>query len=146
MKPQLHNEVYTSIKNYQRTRADSESAPPENLYELTQLARKMLMEEQLEVSRVRPLFWSMIETYVDRFQTFPFDAVKALHSYLELIECSSEEMHAIVKNIEKVHINRYGRAMKQATQLIVKRDTFEEEVKDLRDSLKYASMVEFIES
>ena len=146
MKPQLKNEVITSIENHRRTRADNESASPKNLDELTQLARRMLMEEQLEVSKVRPLFWSMIETYVDRFQTFPFDIVKALHCHLEVIECSSEEMHAIVKNIEEVHINRYGHPMKQATRLISEKDTLEEEIKELRDSLRYASMVETIES
>ena len=105
----------------------------------------MLMQEQLEVSKVRPLFWSMIETYVDRFHTFPFDIVKALHCHLELIDCSSEDMHAIVKNIEEVHMDRYGHPMKQSTQLISEKDTLEEEMKELRDSLKYASLVESIE-
>lgn len=146
MKPQLKDEVITSIEKHRRTRADDDSSPPKNLDELMQLARTMLMEEHLEVSKVRPLFWSMIETYVDRFHTFPFDIVKALHCHLELIDCSSEEMHAMVKNIEEVHVNRYGHPMKQSTKLISEKDTLEDEIKELRDSLKYASMVETIES
>ena len=146
MKPQLKDEVITLIENLRRTPAETKITPPENLDELMQLARKMLMQEQLEVSKVRPLFWSMIETYVDRFHTFPFDIVKALHCHLELIDCSSEEMHAMVKSIEEVHVNRYGHPMKQSTRLISEKDTLEEEIKDLRDSLRYASMVETIES
>lgn len=145
MKPQLKNEVITSIQDHPRNRVDNTTTAPKNLDELTQLARTMLMQEQLEVSKVRPLFWSMIEIYVDRFQAFPFDVVKALHSYLELIDCSSEEMHDIVKNIEEMHVSRYGHPMKQATQLISEKDTLEEEIKELRDSLKYASMVDSIE-
>ena len=146
MKPQLKNEVITSIEKHLRTRADNQCAPPKNLDELTQLARTMLMEEQLDVSKVRPLFWSMIETYVDRFHTFPFDIVKALHCHLELIDCSSEDMHAIVKNIEEVHMKRYAHPMKQSTRLLSEKETLEDEIKELRDSLKYASMVDSIES
>ena len=145
MKPQLNDEVITSIEKHRRTRVDNDTASPKNLDELTQLARTMLMQEHLEVSKVRPLFWSMIETYVDRFHTFPFDIVKALHCHLELIDCSSEDMHAIVKNIEEVHMNRYGHPMKQATQMLSEKETLEEEIKALRDSLKYASLVESIE-
>lgn len=146
MKPQLKNEVITSIEKHRRTRADKQSAPPKNIDELTQLARTMLMQEQLEVSKVRPLFWSMIETYVDRFHTFPFDIVKALHCHLELIDCSSEEMHDIVKIIEEMHINRYSQPMKQSTQLLSEKETLEDEIKELRDSIKYASLVESIET
>lgn len=146
MKPQLKNEVITSIQKHRHAHAGNKGVAPKDLDELIQLARKMLMDEQLEVSKVKPLFWSMVETYVDRFQVFPFDVVKTLHSYLELIECSSEEMHAVVKTIEEMHVSRYGKAMKQTTKLLAEKDTLEDEIKNLRDSLKYASMVDVVET
>lgn len=145
MKPQLKSEVITSIDNHrlnhQNSGAGEQNTTPKNLDELTQLARKMLMEESLEVSKIKPLFWSMIEIYIDRFQAFPFDVAKALQSYLELNEYPADQMQNLVSQLEEMYALKYGRPMKQSTQLISEQESLDEEIRSLRDSLKYATMV-----
>lgn len=147
--PQLTNEVLASIVNRrlspQKPAAEEQASPPQNIDELMLLAREMLMQEQLEVSKVKPLFWSMIETYVDRFQDFPFDVSKALQSYLEVNKYPSDMMRGMVLDLEKMYARKHGKPMKQSTQLIDTQDSLDDEVKALRESLKYAAVVGGIE-
>jgi len=48
------------------------------LDDLSTISRNLLMDKSLEVSKVRAFFWSMIETYVERFLVYPFDEISEL--------------------------------------------------------------------
>ena len=88
--PKSLSKKVTSLSDHSAGQAELHASHKHlSLDELTQISRSMLMDKNLEVSKVRPFFWTMVETYVDRFQVFPFDAVKALFSYLELNEFDS---------------------------------------------------------
>ena len=116
-----------------------------SLDELAEISRSMLLDENLEVSKVRPFFWTMVETYVDRFQIFPFDAIKALFSYLELHEYPEEEMRELVRRLEKLYKKQYGRAMHESEQAPTSDEngnpSLDEEIRELRETLKYAAIV-----
>lgn len=115
------------------------------LDELTELSRNMLLDEDLEVSKVRPFFWTMVETYVDRFQVFPFDAIKALFSYLELHEYPEEELRDLVKRLEKLYKKQHGSSLSKSGSEPscdgAAGQTLDQEISQLRETLKYAAIV-----
>jgi len=117
------------------------AAVPENLTQLGELAIKMLNDKNLEVSRVRPFFWSLVETYVDRFQLYPFDVKKVLFSYLELNDYPEDTMRELVRQLELQYEKSHGRPMRKTTKPYFSQDARSEELDGLRDSLKYAAMV-----
>lgn len=122
-----------------------------SLDDLSVIIREMLMDKDLEVSKVRPFFWTLVEAYVDRFQVFPFDAIKALSSYLELQEYPQDEMRGLVKKLEKLHKKHHGTALREPESLRgsePRPDTGEktvwsldDEISELRETLKYAAIV-----
>lgn len=114
---------------------------PKDLTELGELAIKMLNEKNLEVSKVRPFFWSLVEAYVDRFQLYPFDINKALFSYLELNDYPADKIQRLVKQLEQQYENSHGRPLRKSTQLVNREGALDDEIKALRDSVKYAVMV-----
>ena len=87
-----------------------------SLEDLSKIARNMLMDKNLEASKVRPFFWTMVETYVKRFRVFPFDATTALFSYLELNEYPEDQLRDLVKQLEKLYKKQYGRPMREPEQ------------------------------
>ena len=111
------------------------------LTELGDLAIRMLNDKNLEVSKVRPFFWSLVETYVDRFSLYPFDVQKALFSHLELNDYPEESVQHLVKQLESQFEKAHGRPLRKSTQLLCQQDALDDEIKELRDSLKYAAMV-----
>ncbi|MCK4834788.1 MAG: hypothetical protein KAT12_08415, partial [Gammaproteobacteria bacterium] len=115
--------------------------PPADLSQLGKLAIKLLNDKNLEVSKVRPFYWSLVETYVDRFNLFPFDVNKALFSYLELNDFPEEVVQQLVKQLESQFEETHGRPLRKSTQLVCQQDALDDEIKELRDSLKYAAMV-----
>lgn len=115
--------------------------PPENLDQMSDAVRRLLMDSHLEVSKVRPFFWSMVEAYVDRFHMYPFDIVKAIFSYLESEDYPADEMRALVKKLEECYEQQFGEPMHKSTQLVCSDDGLDDEIKELRESIKYASMV-----
>jgi len=121
-------------------RRDASSAPT-NLNQLGDVAIDLLNKKNLEVSMVRPFFWSMVETYVDRFQQYPFDTSKALFSYLELNDFPEEEVRDLVKQLEAQFEKSHGRPLRKSTQLLRQKGVRDDEIKNLRDSIKYAAMV-----
>ena len=121
-------------------RRDVFSAPV-NLDQLAGLAIGLLNEKNLEVSKVRPFFWSIVETYADRFEQYPFDVSKALFSYLELTDFPEDEIQQLVKQLETQFENTHGRPLRKSTQLLGKTDALDDEIKNLRDSIKFAAMV-----
>jgi hypothetical protein len=109
--------------------------------ELSKLTRAMLMDKDLEVSKVRPFFWTMVETYVDRFQVFPFDAIKALFSYLELRDYPEQQLRDLVRQLEEIYQKQYGTPMRDSTPSAVSGENLDDEITALRDTLKYAAIV-----
>ena len=83
-----------------------------SLDDLSRITQQLLMDKNLEVSKVRPFFWTLVETYVDRFQVFPFDAIKALFSYLELHNYPEGQMRDLIKKLEKIYQKQYGDTMR----------------------------------
>jgi len=116
-------------------------SPPADLSQLGNLAIKLLNDKNLEVSKVRPFFWSLVETYVDRFDLYPFDVSKALFSYLELNDYPEETVQQLVKQLEAQFEETHGQPLRKSAQLLRQQKTLDDEIKELRDSLKYAAMV-----
>ncbi len=116
-----------------------------SLDDLSKISRSMLMDENLEVSKVRPFFWNLVEAYVERFQVFPFDAGKALFSYLELQDYPEGQMRDLVNKLEMLYEKRYGQPMRESEQQLVTEDikfpTLDDEINELRETLKYAAIV-----
>ena len=116
-----------------------------SLDELAEVSRSMLMDENLEVSKVRPFFWGLVEAYVERFQVFPFDAFKMLYRYLELHEYPEEEMRKLVKRLEKLYKKQHGRPLResgrQSATVGVDHKALDDEITELRETLKYAAIV-----
>lgn len=135
-----------SITDQSIEQADSRiDAERPSLDELATMARKLLLDENLEVSKVRPFFWTMVETYIDRFQIFPFDAVKALFSYLELHDYPEEEVRNLVRRLEQGYTNQHGATLRcpgiPAHGDSAGKVTLDDEINELRQTLKYAAMV-----
>ncbi|UCB54522.1 MAG: hypothetical protein JSW45_11355 [Thiotrichales bacterium] len=144
--PKSLSKKLASIANRSPDRAESRIDTGDiSLDELAEISRSMLLDENLEVSKVRPFFWTMVETYVDRFQIFPFDAIKALFSYLELHEYPEEEMRELVKRLEKLYKKQHGRPMQESEPVPDSDEngvpTLDEEINELRETLKYAAIV-----
>ncbi len=112
-----------------------------DLTQLGELAARLLNDKKLEVSKVRPFFWSLVETYVDRFQLYPFDVNKALFSHLELNDYPEETVRQLVKQLESQFEKTHGRPLRKPAQQLYQEGVLDDEIKELRDSLKYAAMV-----
>jgi hypothetical protein len=115
-----------------------------SLDDLSTISRNLLMDKNLEVSKVRVFFWNMVEFYVERFQVYPFDAVKALFSYLELHEYPEEQLRDLIEQLEKRYKKQYGRSLHESDQLPAGSEPgqlLDDEINELRETLKYAAIV-----
>ncbi len=112
-----------------------------NLNQIGELASRRLNDKSLEAGNVHSFFWSMVETHVDRFQCYPFDINKALFSYLEVSEFPEDMVRNLVLQLESQFEKIHGRPLRKSTQLVCQKDTLDDEIKELRDSLKYAALV-----
>jgi hypothetical protein len=114
------------------------------LDDLSKIARSMLIDSNLDVSKVRPFFWTLVEAYVERFQVFPFDAGKALFSELELQQYPEQRLRDLVKQLEKLYKTHHGRPMRESEQRFATDDTrvqtLDDEISELRETLKYAAI------
>ena len=117
------------------------TARVEDLTELGERAIQLLKDENLKVSNVKPFFWSMVETYVDRFQFYPFDINKALISYLELKDYPEETIQELIKKLEMQFEKVHGRPLREPEHVAEKPKALDAELSELRDSLKYAALV-----
>lgn len=108
----------------ERKKRTVKSTPPQNFDQLALSAHKLLNDEHLEVSKIRPFFWSLVETYVDRFQVYPFDVSKALFGYLELEACPEDEVQALIGKLEQLCKNKKTEAADELAnieaQLVIK--------------------------
>ncbi len=140
MKLHKQNNTVLNAKDKFSQSRDSQSHP-EDLTQLGERAIKLLNDKNLEVSKVRPFFWSLVEAYVDRFQLYPFDASKALFNSLELNDYPEDAVLQLVKQLESQFEKSHGHPLRKSTQLICQQDALDDEIKELRASLKYAAMV-----
>ncbi len=140
MKLHKHKSIVLNAEDkFSQSRDDR--SPPEDLTQLGERAIKLLNGKNLEVSKVRPFFWSLVEAYVDRFQLYPFDARKALFNYLELSDYPEATVLQLVKQLESQFEKAHGRPLRESTQLVCQQEALDDEIKELRASLKYAAMV-----
>jgi hypothetical protein len=114
---------------------------PKDLTQLGELAITLLNDKNLEVSKVRPFFWSLVETYVDRFHLYPFDVNKALFSQLELNDYPEESILQLIRQLEKQFEKVHGRPLRKPVPPLSEPGALDDEIQALRDSLKYAAMV-----
>ena len=133
------NTVLKAKDKFSQSRGETSS--PADLTQLGEIAINLLNDKNLEVSKVRPFFWSLVETYVDRFHLFPFDVNKALFSQLELNDYPEETVQQLVKQIESQFEKAHGRPLRKSTQLFCQQNGLDDEIKELRNSIKYAAMV-----
>ena len=109
--------------------------------DLSGLARKLLMDKDLEASRIRPFFWTMVEIYVDRFQLFPFDAVRVLLNYLEFHDYPEDQLRNLIRQLQVLYEQQHGEPAGEPVQVSASNVTLDDEIKDLRETLKYAAIV-----
>ena len=114
---------------------------PDDLTRLGERAIKLLQDKNLKVSKVKPFFWSMVEAYVDRFQFYPFDVNKALISYLELKDYPEDDMLKLIEQLESQFEQAHGRPLRKPPQSAGRSEALDDEIRELRDSLKYAALV-----
>lgn len=113
---------------------------PQNISQLSQHAQHLLNKKDLEVSKIRPFFWSMVETYVDRFQQFPFDVNRALFCYLEDREFPEEEVRALIEQLKTQFEKHHGKPLFKPEER-AGYEGLDDEIRGLRDTLKYAAML-----
>lgn len=146
-----NNTVLNAQGKFSQTRDDSSVPaslrPPGlerlNLTQLGELVIKRFNSKNLEVSEVRPFFWSLVETYLDRFGQYPFDASKALISYLEMKDYPEEMIIQLVEQLESQFEKSHGRPLRksQKPKPLPEQVALDDEMNELRDILKYAAMV-----
>lgn len=117
------------------------SVDTSNLEQLGKLVSDALNDKNLKIGDVHQFFWSMVETYVDRYQTYPFDINKALISFLEMKDYPEETVRELIMQLESEFQQIHGRPLRKPEQLVSKLEALDDELKQLRDSLKYAAMV-----
>ena len=117
---------------------------PKDLDQLAEIVITQLNDKNLEVSKVRPFFWSLVEAYVDRFQLYPFDVSKALFSHLELNDYPKDEVEKLVAQLESQYEQVHGRPLRKPGEPVERKGALDDENRHLRDSLKYAAMVDAI--
>ena len=140
LKSHMHTGVATRVDEDSESSAGSHFVQ-KDMDHLSAAVCELLMDKNLEVSKVRPFFWSMVEVYVDRFHKYPFDIVKALFLYIEAEDYSADETRALVTKLEEHYERQYGEPMHKSTKLVCSSDGLDDEIKELRESIKYASMV-----
>lgn len=151
--PSLLTRTYTQADRERMASAKKQQSLPETFDQFGEMLGKLLMDEHLEVSKVRPFFWSMVEAYLDRFDIYPFDIVKALFSYLETREYPPQELEKLVAQLENLYLQQFGRPMpgtmggstrQQPVGPVPELPVLDDEMEALRQSLKYAGLVDEI--
>ena len=80
----------------------------------------------------------------DRFKVegpYPFDMVKALFYYLELTTIPEQQMHDLIEKLEGIYKQQYGKPYHKPLAKAEDISPLDDEMTELRESLKYAAMV-----
>jgi hypothetical protein len=142
MKFQKSNSTVLNAEDKFRNGRDKTTRPDE-LTQLGERAVELLKDKDLKVGKVKPFFWSMVEAYVDRFHYYPFDIYRALISYFESRDYPEEEVLKLVEKLESQFEEAHGRPLRKPIQSTHQHQDsdLDDEIKELRDSLRYAAMV-----
>jgi hypothetical protein len=143
MKFQKNNSTVLNAEDKFRNGRDKITRPDE-LTQLGERAVELLKDKDLKVGKVKPFFWSMVEAYVDRFQYYPFDIFRALISYFEVRDYPEDEMRKLIEKLESQFEEAHGRPLRKPLlpqQSTPQESGLDDEIKELRDSLRYAAMV-----
>lgn len=142
MKFQKSNSTVLNAEDKFRNGRDKTTRPDE-LTQLGERAVELLKDKDLKVGKVKPFFWSMVEAYVDRFQYYPFDIFRALISYFEVRDYPEDEMRKLIEKLESQFEEAHGRPLRKPLpqQSTRQGSGLDDEIKELRDSLRYAAMV-----
>ena len=131
-----------SLSRSRKSRYEYTPYKPDSIDTLSEAIRDVLMDRYLEVSKVRPMFWHMVEIYADRFQTYPFDTFKALYSHLEMQDFPAGEMETIIHRLEQAYEKKHGHPPPRKTAEPEPAQNLHDDIRELRDSLAYASLVD----
>jgi len=115
---------------------------PGSLDQLGKIAQQLLNDKDLEVSKVRPFFWSLVETYVDRFQLYPFDVSKALFCHFELHAYPVEELTGLIEQLKQQYEKFHGHALYTTDRKPLPPPGKEDETDILKGCLQYAAMLD----
>ncbi len=115
---------------------------PDTLDQLGKIAQQLLNDKDLEVSKVRPFFWSLVETYVDRFQLYPFDVSKALFCHFELHSYPAEELTELIEQLEQQYEKFHGYSLYATDKKSPPPLGQEDDVDILKGCLQYAAMLD----
>jgi hypothetical protein len=119
------------------TGESTQTAPPSSFDDLLRAVRELLIDPRLEVSVITPLIYSLLETYLDRFQIYPFDEVSLLLNRLELDGYPAHALRELIRRIEEAYEQHHGDAIHDSPQTLAMGDEFE----GLRQSIRYAAMM-----
>ncbi len=131
-----------SLSRSRKSRYEYTPYKPDSLDTLGEAIRDVLMDRYLEVSKVRPMFWRLVEVYADRFQSYPFDTFRALYSDLEMKDFPADEMEAIINKLEQAYEEKHGRPFHRKQADTEAQTSIHEDIRELRDSLAYAALVD----
>jgi hypothetical protein len=109
----------------------------DTLEELLLAVHELLADQRLEVRVVTPLLYSLLETYIDNFQAYPFGDVSKLLTQLEVDGYPEPEIHALMKRIEDTYEQYHANSTRQTVPGMA----MDSEYEGLRQSIKYAAMV-----
>ena len=119
----------------------SEDLSKLDLTQLGELAVALLNNRDLEISKVRPFFWTLVEAYVDRFQLYPFDASKALFNDLELKGYPADTVLQLIEQLKSQYESVHEAPLQGLVSSKSSSDAMDDEMDTLRDSLKFAAKV-----
>lgn len=132
-------------KDSSRTPESALNSAPRTISQLSEHAQRLLRRPNLDISSIKPFFWSMVETYLDRFQQYPFDVNRALFSSLEMRDCPEEEVKQLIADLQKQFEAHHGKPLYKPAEPgsagAAPVSSLDEEIRELRDTLKYAALV-----
>ena len=105
--------------------------------DLLRAVRELLMDPRLEVSVVTPLINSLFETFIERFQVYPFDEVSLLLARLELDGFPAQGLRELIRRIEETYEKNHGEAIHNPLDALA----MDNEFLGLRQSIRYAAIM-----
>ncbi len=105
--------------------------------DLLRAVRELLIDPRLEVSVVTPLINSLFETFIDRFQVYPFDEISLLLARLELDGYPAQGLCELIRRIEETYEQNHGEAIHNSPDALA----MDDESEGLCQSIRYAAML-----
>lgn len=115
----------------------SKALGPGSFDDLLRAVRELLMDPRLDLSVVTPLIYSLLETFIDDFQQYPYDQVSKLLARLEQEAYPAHGLRELISRIEEAYGQNHNEAIHDTPHELATNDDFE----GLRQSVRYAAMV-----